>query len=112
MIDHADQSAVLVVPSHESVLRARIQSVCAVEPNLKARWRKMQSVSLRWVLYSPQLRLWAGMRGMEIVPVESQREAVTFDGRDNEQSKRDFYRAITGIDWQVQLVNAEETTGV
>lgn len=83
-------------------LQARVADLIANSPEPKARWRAIKSV--RWCLYSPQLNLWAGLQGLEIVPVTSQDQAAVFTGQDNEQRKIDFYTAATGIAWQVQLV--------
>lgn len=82
-------------------LQARIRDTIAAHPERKARWKAMKQ--LKWRMYCPQLGLWAGMRGLDIVPVASVGEALVFDGRDNEEHKLRFYRASTGIQWEIQL---------
>lgn len=67
----------------------------------KALWKAMKTV--KWVMYCPQLGLWA-KSGIHIALVESQSEATVFDGRDNEVMKIRFFRAVTGIDWQIQVL--------
>lgn len=70
-------------------LRELIAATVAANPDKKARWKAMKSI-----------------RGLDIVPVvTSIADAQVFDGRDNEAQKSEFYRVITGIDWQIQLVS-------
>lgn len=82
-------------------VKQRIEEVCAAEPDLKKRWKAMKGI--KWVLFCPQLGLYAGLRGLDIVPV-AKGKAQVFDGRDNEELKARFYRASTGIDFQPTLL--------
>jgi hypothetical protein len=84
-------------------LREMIAAAIAANPDKKACWKAMKAI--KWALYCPQLGLYAGLRGIDIVPVTSIADAQVFDGRDNEAQKVEFYRVITGIDWQIQLVS-------
>ncbi len=69
--------------------------------NPKALLKSMKTV--KWVMFCPQLNLWA-KSGLQIKPAKSQSEATVFDGRDNAEMKIRFFRAVTGIDWQVQVL--------
>lgn len=69
----------------------------------KACWRAMRAI--KWRMYCPELGLWAALRGLDIVAVPSEAEALVFDGRDNELTKLRFYRASTGINWQVRCAS-------
>lgn len=58
-----------------------------------------------WRLHCPQLRLWAGLdERAQIIPCETPTDprVQVFDERDNQEMKRRFYTAITGIAWEVQ----------
>lgn len=67
---------------------------------------KTRYIGQKWRLHSPQLNLWAGLDKLLIVPCQVQEDPriQVFDSRDNQEFKRRFYRAVTGIDWQVELV--------
>lgn len=83
-------------------LRELIQATIDANPDKKACWRAMKKI--KWALYCPQLGLYAGLSGIDIVPVVNIADAQIFDGRDNEAHKAEFYRVVTGIDWQIKLV--------
>lgn len=60
-----------------------------------------------WRLHCPQLNLWAGLsKTAEIVPCQSpdDPQVQTFDERDDKTVKANFYRLLTGINWQPQAV--------
>lgn len=83
-----------------ATLKARIASTIAAYPGLSDRWKAMKKI--KWRMFCPQLGFWAGMRGLEIVPVTDPENAVQFDARDNEEQKLRFYRAATGIHWEIE----------
>lgn len=85
-------------------LRATISATIAANPDRKARWKAMKSI--QWRMYCPQLNLWAGLDGIDIVPCASPDDprVQVFDGRDNEEIKLPFYKLITGIEWQVEIL--------
>lgn len=68
----------------------------------KTRWASMKTI--KWALYCPQLDLYAGLSGIEIIPVTKIEQAQIFDGRDNQELKISFYRVITGVCWQIKLL--------
>lgn len=65
--------------------------------------RELKTIKFR--LHCPQLGLWAGLGGLQIVPCASQSDPriQIFDGRDNETAKLAFYTVATGIKWELQL---------
>lgn len=85
-------------------LKAKISALIEANPDRKARWKAMRTI--KWRMYCPQLNLWAGLDGIDIVPCASPDDprVQVFDGRDNEDLKLQFYTAITGIQWEVELV--------
>jgi hypothetical protein len=70
------------------------------ETPIDKRWRAMRGV--HWVMTCPQLGLFAGLRGLDIVPVETLAEAQTFDGRDNETWKSKPTVQIDN-DWETEI---------
>lgn len=67
------------------------------------KWKACRNL-LKWRLYCPQLNLWAGLKGLEIMPSETPEGAQVFDARDNAESKQKFYTALTGIQWSIELL--------
>jgi hypothetical protein len=83
-------------------LKERINEAIRLHSDKKERWKAMQAI--KWRLFSHQLGFWAGLRGVEIVPVTDPSEAMAFDARDNEEQKLAYYRAATGIQWEIELI--------
>ncbi len=59
----------------------------------------------KWVLKNVQMNIFAGLKGVSIVPVETEAQATVFDGMDNPAVKIPFYEAITGIKWEAVSVS-------
>lgn len=85
-------------------LKTKLQELEKIS-NPTARWKAAKQV--KWVMSCPQLGLYAALSndlGGGIIPVTSKAEAVVFTAQDNEERKLAFYRAVTGINWQPELV--------
>lgn len=84
-------------------LQERIQAACDSTPP-KTRERNEALAQIRWALRDPNGN-YAGLDShAQIIAVSDVKDAQVFDGRDNEQLKRDFYSRITGMDYTVELL--------
>lgn len=85
------------------MLAQRIQAACS-STSPKTRERMNALAAIRWVLRDQNGNYAAlGSKG-SVIAVESINEALVFDGRDNEEMKRGYYRRITGMDYTVELL--------
>jgi len=84
-------------------LAERIKAACdSTPPKTRARMDALKEI--RWVLRDQNGNYAALNRKGSIVAVEDAKDALVFDGRDNEELKRDFYTRITGMDYTVELI--------
>lgn len=83
-------------------LAERIEKACATtKPRTKARNAALSAI--KWVLRDQFGHFAALDDSASIKMVGDVREAVTFDGRDNEQAKVAFYNALTGLSFTVVM---------
>jgi hypothetical protein len=74
-------------------IKSRIAAACAnTAPRTKA--RNLALAAVRWVIKSEQGNAYIGQAGLSSVLV-AREHATVFDGRDNEEMKIAFLRAIT-----------------
>lgn len=85
-----------------ATLKARIASTIAAYPGLPDRWKAMKKI--KWRMVCPALGMYAALDGLNIVAVTERENALLFDARDNQETKLRFYRASTGIHWEIECV--------
>jgi hypothetical protein len=95
-----EERTVKIVTAQE--LRDMIMDHLATIPENR-KWKSCKNL-LKWRLYCPQLNLWAGLDGLDIVPLQTPEKAQVFDARDNAEMKQRFYTATTGIKWSIELL--------
>ena len=85
------------------ILTEQVKAACdSTRPKTTARNNALAKI--RWVLRD-QNGSYAGLDSQgRPVSVTAIKDAMVFDGRDNEKLKRDFYGRITGNDYTVELL--------
>lgn len=87
---------------HIALLRERIALVLAsTEP--KTRTRNRALAQIKWVLVAPD-GSWVTLDGLQASLTTKREDALVFDGRDNEDLKRQHYRVALGVELAVVLL--------
>jgi hypothetical protein len=88
----------------DATLDAKIKAACdSTEPFTRARKKALAAV--RWVLrdhLGEYVAIPVTAHGIQMT--KDITAACVFDGRDNEKMKVDFYRAVTGLDFAVEVL--------
>jgi hypothetical protein len=88
---------------NNQTLAERIKAACdSTPPNTREREKALKRI--RWVLRDQNGNYAAVDPMTSIIAVDSVKDAIVFDGRDNEEVKRKFYNSVTGMTYAVELI--------